>query len=282
MFLEVNNTLEINLDKYEKLFTNLANKTFKVLKLNDNFIISVTFVDKETIHKINKDYRGIDRPTDVISFAFLDDKNEKIIGDIPTDLGELYICYEVADENRLNYNNSIEREICFLFVHGLLHLLGYDHMVEEDEKEMFSLQDEIFKGEILMDKEKLIDEAIKARKNSYSPYSKFKVGAVVLTNDNKLYYGANIENSSYPLAMCAERNALFNAYSNGVRKDDIIALCIVADCKRPVSPCGACRQVISELCNKDTKIILTNLKKEVKEVTIDDLLPYSFDSNDME
>ena len=65
--------------------------------------------------------------------------------------------------------------------------------------------------------------------------------------------GANIENSSYPLAMCAERNAIFNAYSNGVKKDDIIALCIVADCKRPVSPCGACRQVISELCNKNTK-----------------------------
>ena len=110
--------------------------------------MSVTFVDKPTIHEINKTYRFKDAPTDVISFAFLDDKNEVIIGDIPVDLGEIYICYEVADENRQKYQNSIKRELCFLFVHGLLHLLGYDHQTKEQEEQMFPLQEVILEGEL--------------------------------------------------------------------------------------------------------------------------------------
>lgn len=149
MELYINNTLDIDLINYEPIFTRLAKKTFKILSLNDNIVCSVTFVDVDTIHKINKEYRNIDRPTDVISFAFLDDKNEIIKGNIPLDIGEMYICYQVADENRKNYNNSIEREICFLFVHGLLHLLGYDHMKKEDEEVMFKLQDQILEGEDL-------------------------------------------------------------------------------------------------------------------------------------
>ena len=152
MELYINNTLDIDLINYEPIFTRLAKKTFKILSLNDNIVCSVTFVDVDTIHKINKEYRNIDRPTDVISFAFLDDKNEIIKGNIPLDIGEMYICYQVADENRKNYNNSIEREICFLFVHGLLHLLGYDHMKKEDEEVMFKLQDQILEGEDLWTK----------------------------------------------------------------------------------------------------------------------------------
>ena len=118
--------------------------------LNDttNVIMSVTFVDEDMIHEINKTYRNIDRPTDVISFAFLDDKSEKIVGDVPLDLGEIYICYDVADKNRLSYNNSLKRELCFLFVHGFLHLLGYDHMTKEDEEVMFPLQEKILEGEL--------------------------------------------------------------------------------------------------------------------------------------
>ncbi len=155
MELYINNTLDIDLIDYEPIFTRLAKKTLKNLSLNDNIICSVTFVDVDTIHKMNKEYRNIDRPTDVISFAFLDDKKEIIKGDVPLDIGEMYICYQVADENRKNYNNSIEREICFLFVHGLLHLLGYDHIKKEDEEIMFKLQDEILEGEDLWTKKNL-------------------------------------------------------------------------------------------------------------------------------
>ena len=132
-----------------------------------------------------------------------------------------------------------------------------------------------------MTKEELVYLAIEARENSYSPYSKFAVGAALLTKDDTVYKGTNIENASFPLAMCAERNAIFNAYSNGVTQDDIEAIAIVADTDLPVSPCGACRQVLSELFPHDKKIYLANLKGDIKETNIDELLPYSFDSDDL-
>ncbi|MBQ9266520.1 MAG: rRNA maturation RNase YbeY [Bacilli bacterium] len=149
MELDFNSEIENDVSEYEPLYNKLLKKTLSMLKISENAIMSVTFVSKEQIHYLNKTYRNIDRPTDVISFAFLDDKNEIIIGDdVPLDLGEIYICYDVADENRKTYDNSLKRELCFLFVHGLLHLLGYDHMTKEDEDIMFPLQEKILEGEL--------------------------------------------------------------------------------------------------------------------------------------
>lgn len=148
MELEINSEIEQNIDEYRDIYPRLLEKALKMLNITTNVIMSVTFVGEDMIHEINKTYRNIDRPTDVISFAFLDDKSEKIVGDIPLDLGEIYICYDVADKNRLSYNNSLKRELCFLFVHGLLHLLGYDHMTKEDEEVMFPLQEKILEGEL--------------------------------------------------------------------------------------------------------------------------------------
>lgn len=148
MELEINSKIEQNIDEYRDIYPRLLEKALKMLNVTTNVIMSVTFVDEDMIHEINKTYRNIDRPTDVISFAFLDDKSEKIVGDVPLDLGEIYICYDVADKNRLSYNNSLKRELCFLFVHGLLHLLGYDHMTKEDEEVMFPLQEKILEGEL--------------------------------------------------------------------------------------------------------------------------------------
>lgn len=148
MELEINSEIEQNIDEYRDIYPRLLEKALKMLNVTTNVIMSVTFVDEDMIHEINKAYRNIDRPTDVISFAFLDDKSEKIVGDVPLDLGEIYICYDVADKNRLSYNNSLKRELCFLFVHGLLHLLGYDHMTKEDEEVMFPLQEKILEGEL--------------------------------------------------------------------------------------------------------------------------------------
>ncbi|MGM9873637.1 MAG: cytidine deaminase [Bacilli bacterium] len=132
-----------------------------------------------------------------------------------------------------------------------------------------------------MTEEKLIEKAIEARNLSYSPYSKFKVGAALLTKDGKIYKGANIENASYPLCMCAERNAIYSAYLDGVKKEDIVSLAVVADTEDPCSPCGACRQVISELMPRNSKIVLANLKGDVKLTSIDELLPFSFDAKDL-
>ncbi len=127
----------------------------------------------------------------------------------------------------------------------------------------------------------LYEEAVKVRKNSYSPYSKFKVGAALLLDDNKIITGTNVENSSYGLTMCAERNALFTAIAQGYKKENILAILVVANTDGPCSPCGACRQVISELMDKDADVILTNRKNDIKEFKVKDLLPFTFTKEDL-
>ena len=128
---------------------------------------------------------------------------------------------------------------------------------------------------------KVIEAATLARENSYAPYSKFRVGAALLLKNGEIIRGCNIENASYGLCNCAERTALFTAYAKGYRKDDIVAMSISGDTEGPISPCGACRQVMSELLNKDTPVYLTNLKGDVIEMTVDELLPYSFSGSDL-
>lgn len=120
-----------------------------------------------------------------------------------------------------------------------------------------------------------LEKAISARENAYAPYSKFKVGAVVVDENGNEFLGANIENGSYGLSNCAERSAIFAAASNGMRELKLIA--VVADTTKPVSPCGACRQVIKEFATDDTIIILGNLKKEYKIMNMEEILPYGFE-----
>ncbi len=132
-----------------------------------------------------------------------------------------------------------------------------------------------------MDEMSLIECAKDARERSYSPYSHFAVGAAVLCKDGSVYVGANIENSSYPLCMCAERNAIYNAYMDGKSKDDFIAFAVIGDTEEPISPSGACRQVLSELFPEEAPIYLANLKGDVRETTIAQLLPLAFSGSDL-
>lgn len=127
--------------------------------------------------------------------------------------------------------------------------------------------------------DQLIDEAIRIRDRAYVPYSKFEVGAALLTKSGKLYTGCNIENAAYPVTCCAERVAIFKAISDGETEFDTLA--VAADSKRPVPPCGACRQVMSEFFTKDMKIHLTNLNRDVKTFTMEEILPFSFEPEDM-
>jgi cytidine deaminase len=131
----------------------------------------------------------------------------------------------------------------------------------------------------MMNKDQLMEQAKKAREKAYVPYSKFQVGAALLSPDGKVYHGANIENAAYSLTCCAERTALFKAYTEGNTK--FSALAVVADTKRPVPPCGACRQVISELCPPEMPVYLTNLKGDVQEIAVKDLLPGAFSPEDL-
>ena len=129
-------------EEIEELETieNLLNFVVEKEKLN-NCVFNIIITDNEYIHKINKEYRGIDRPTDVISFA-LEDNKDFIEPEFRV-LGDIYISLDKAKEQAELYGHSFLRELSFLTVHGLLHLLGYDHMEKEDEVEMFKKQDEI-------------------------------------------------------------------------------------------------------------------------------------------
>lgn len=121
---------------------------------------------------------------------------------------------------------------------------------------------------------KLIEKAISVREMAYVPYSNFKVGAALIDEKGKVHIGANVENGSFGLTNCGERSAIFAGVSNGMKM--ISAIAIVADTTAPVSPCGACRQVINEFANEETVIILANMKKEFLVMNIDELLPYKF------
>jgi cytidine deaminase len=130
-----------------------------------------------------------------------------------------------------------------------------------------------------MEGKQLINEAISAREMAYVPYSTFKVGAALLAKDGTVYKGCNIENAGYSMTNCAERTAFFKAVSEGVK--DFVKLAVVADTEGPVSPCGACRQVISEFCDPEMEVILTNLKGDVQVTTVAELLPGAFSPRDL-
>lgn len=125
---------------------------------------------------------------------------------------------------------------------------------------------------------KLIEAARQAREKAYAPYSRFKVGAAVLTSDGKIYTGCNIENASYGMSNCAERTAIFKAVSEGETK--LEALAVIGDTNTPISPCGACRQVIAEFGIQ--QVAMANLKGAVKIVTLEELLPFSFAKADLD
>ena len=129
-----------------------------------------------------------------------------------------------------------------------------------------------------INRQQLIDAAIEARTRAYAPYSQFAVGAAVLCADGQIFQGCNIENAAYPSTNCAERVAIQSAWAVGQR--DIIALAVVADTSGPVSPCGNCRQVMSELTPRAV-IWLTNMQGHVLETTPQQLLPGAFDPSDL-
>lgn len=124
----------------------------------------------------------------------------------------------------------------------------------------------------------LYEAACKARKCAYAPYSQFAVGAAVLTADGQIFTGANVENASYGLTICAERVAIFNAVSQCKR--NIVAVAVVTDVEDAAYPCGACRQVMAEF-GLEIKVIIANTTGKYIETTVGELLPHSFDKNSL-
>lgn len=143
--IEMINETKENLDAYNEWFNAIAMYSLELIRVEEDIEFSVSIVDDVRIHEMNKEYRHIDKPTDVITFALEDDESPYIEG-MPRLLGDVFISIDKAKQQAQEYGHSFKRELCFLFTHGLLHLLGYDHMEEEEEKIMNEMQNTILKN----------------------------------------------------------------------------------------------------------------------------------------
>lgn len=253
--------------------------------------VSVRLCDDQTIEAVNSEFRGIDKSTDVLSFPTINYPSGKTAGtcenlirreyDDETDtcfLGDIVISVPHIYSQAAEYGHNVEREAVFLLVHGICHLMGYDHIEDKDRIKMREIENRImssiavFRNAGISDDDRLlIQKAADAMQYSYSPYSHFPVGAAIRTSDGLIYTGCNVENVSFGLTNCAERTAVFKAVSDGKRSFDAIAIAA----NQTPWPCGACRQVLAEF-SPNIRILLYH-DGTVIEKNLSELLPYSID-----
>lgn len=253
--------------------------------------VSVRLCDDEAIHAINREYRGVDRATDVLSFPMVSypagvtaGRADRLLRQALDDelnacmLGDLIISVPHVLAQAEEYGHSPQREAAYLLVHGICHLMGYDHMEEEDKRRMRAMEEEILsavglerEGESSISDATLLALAVAARQRSYSPYSGYAVGAALLAADGRVFQGCNVENASFGLTNCAERTALFKAVSEGAR--EFTAIAIAAEKSAPW-PCGACRQALNEFA-PDIRVLVT-WDGHVDEAPLSQLLPHGF------
>lgn len=264
------------------LFQEVFDYVLQKLNKEGDYEVSLSLVSKAEQQRLNKEYRKIDKPTDVLTFPYDDEERGS---DMLVDLGSVIICPEIARKQAKEFNHPFERELVFLFIHGLLHIFGYDHIKETDAKVMYALQNELlnnFPHDFYTDMKKLKKTLSEARQRSMATYSHFRVGAVVVTRDLKYHLGFNIENASYPATVCAERVALFSTYVEGYSKDDIVAIGVVTDSKNIGTCCGVCRQVMSELMHLYCPVyIFSNDFSKHLFTTVLGLLPHCFTEEDL-
>lgn len=249
---------------------------------------TLALVDDEAIRAINRERRGVDRATDVLSFPSVRYAQGQTARAAQAQLarcwdpdahaahlGDIVISVQRAAEQAQAYGHPFAREMCYLLAHGMMHLMGYDHIENEEKKAMRDMEETALReaqaGTGVTDQE-LLALARDAMQRSYSPYSHYRVGACLLCADGRTYQGCNIENASYGLTNCAERTAVFGAVKDGERA--FLAIAIAAEKAAPW-PCGACRQVLSEFCG-DLRVLVTWGDGQTDASTLQALLPHSF------
>ncbi len=251
-----------------------------------NNILTIHHVSSEKIRNINKEYRNVDKVTDVLSFPMYDDIND-LLDDSHLHMGDIIICEDKIKEQAIEYNHSIELEYIYLLIHSLLHLIGYDH-IKADEKVLMRNEEKRLLNILKKRKNKLMDnleinnyinKVTKAMNNAYVPYSNFRVGALLIDQNKCVYTGCNIENASYGATICAERTAIFKAISEGKKEFD--AIFIKSDSENLTFPCGICRQVLVEFM-PEGDVYVINKYDEYKVFKVKSLLPNYFSSKDME
>ena len=298
--------------------------------MTDHVEISLSFVSEVEIQEMNRIHRNVDAVTDVLSFPMFEagelakaaeraaqKQKEPESVEPYLLLGDVVICEAQARRQAKEYGHSYDREVVYLFVHSMLHLLGYDHMEEED-KAVMRAQEEIIMRELNLTRENSMASALEeyadetersiciadekeecrvfekllaagrdkaeiykeliARAQSvlplaYAPFSKFRVGAALLTKDDFVCTGVNIENSSFGATICAERTAFTKALSYGVKEFKAIA---VVSSSGSAWPCGICRQFMKEFCSDDFEIISLNENGAVSVYTMEEILPEGF------
>lgn len=251
----------------------------------------VRITDDAEIHSINLMHRSKDASTDVLSFPsveYLPGKTarhsvKRICLEYDPDtrayfLGDVIISMDHVKVQAEEYGHSTERELGYLLTHALFHLMGYDHIEDKDrvhmrahEKMALNSIGLIREEETNMSDEELIALAFEAREMAYVPYSNYKVGAALLSEDGQVFKGCNVENAAYPNTYCAERTALVKAVSEGQRR--FTKLAIAGSGSAPY-PCGACRQSLYEFAPELE--ILVAWDGQVIKTSLPELLPCGF------
>ena len=257
--------------------------------------ITVCLCDDDYIQDINRQFRDTDRSTDVLSFPSVSYPSGCTAGsctkllrqEYDADsgtcfLGDLFISVPHVVAQADEYGHSVLREAVYLLVHGVCHLMGYDHIENKDKEEMRQMEEKILSSVNVLrnspagnSDETLLALARDAMKRSYSPYSSYPVGAALLCTDGRIFQGCNVENASFGLSNCAERTAVFKAVSEGAVSFEAIAIAA----KTKAWPCGACRQVLNEF-SPGMRVLVT-WDNHVEEMNLSDLLPGGFGPDSM-
>lgn len=273
-------------DEWKRLLTRAARACVMEEGVQGNVCLSLLLTDDSGIRSINREQRALDAATDVLSFPTVLYPEGKTAGRAPglikrewspeyraSYLGDIVISMDHAQTQAREFGHSLQRETCYLLIHGLCHLMGYDHMTEKEKQQMRGIEEKALNKVDMarFSAEELMEKAREAMQYSYSPYSHYRVGACLLAEDGTLYTGCNVENASYGLTNCAERTALFKAVSEGCTRFSAIA--IAAEGMAPW-PCGACRQVLSEFA-PDIRVLVT-WDGHSDSALLSELLPHGF------
>ncbi|MBR7188660.1 MAG: cytidine deaminase [Clostridia bacterium] len=259
------------------------------------FAIRIT--DDGGIRSLNRLMRGIDRETDVLSFPTVDYPAGKTAAGCPkrlrreydpylgcVNLGDCVINLDRARQQAAEYGHPLSRELSYLTAHSAFHLMGYDHM-KEDEKAVMRDMEERALASVGMtrdaepvDFDGLFAQACEAMQRAYAPYSRFQVGACILAGDGRTFQGCNFENASYGATICAERCAAGNAIVHGARRFRAIA---VVGSTAVAWPCGICRQVLREFSDASMPVIVGAFGKGYEVRTLGELLPEALTPEDL-
>ena len=250
--------------------------------------VYIEIVNDDAIRVINREQRSKDMSTDVLSFPTVNYPAGKTAGSCQERLkreydpdagacvlGDIIISMDHVRAQAKEYGHSEQRETGYLLTHGLFHLMGYDHMTDEDKPVMRAMEEKSLSSIGLtrndVTDEQLLAKAVEMLDFAYVPYSGYRVGAALLGRDGKVYTGCNVENAAYGNTLCAERTALCKAVSEGAREFTTIAIAAVGSAP---FPCGACRQSLYEFA-PGLRVLVT-WDGNVREAMLSDLLPEGF------